>query len=66
MCLSKAYIARNGQRELIMEEVASVSVEGDRLLLRDLFGEERQVPATIHHIDFMTHTILLEGLGEGG
>lgn len=66
MCLSKAYVRRNGERVLLMEEITSVDIEGDRLLFKTLFGEQREVGANIREIDFMTHSILLENLREGG
>lgn len=66
MCLSKAYVARNGNEELLTEEIASLEVEGEKLLLKTLFGEQKEVTASIRRIDFMTHRILLENLEEGG
>ncbi len=66
MCLSKAYIDRNGKRELLVEEVASVQVRNGKLLLNTLFGEQKEVKASIRQIDFMTHSILLEDVKEGG
>lgn len=60
MCLSKAYVDKDGSRELIMEEVASLQIEGNRLSLKTLFGEEKEVTASIRQIDFMTHTIFLQ------
>ena len=62
MCLSKAYIERNGQRELLMEEIASVSIKGDKLLLRTLFGEQKEIGANIREIDFLSRSIILENL----
>ena len=66
MCLSKAYVDRNGKRELLMEEVASVKIEGEKLLLRTLFGEQKEIKADIREINFLTHSIVLENLKEGG
>ena len=60
MCLSKAYIERNGNRELLMEEVASIDFKDDSLQLKTLFGEEKEVHGRIKRIDFMTHNIILE------
>ena len=60
MCLSKAYVDRNGSRELLMEEVASIDFKDDKLQLKTLFGEEKEVHGSIKRIDFMTHNILLE------
>ena len=62
MCLSKAYVERQGKRELLMEEVASVGIKGDRLLLRTLFGEQKEIMANIREIDFLSRSIILENL----
>ena len=64
MCLSKAYVDRNGKRELVMEEVASVEFGDDKLLFKTLFGEQKEVKGSIKEIDFLTHSIFLEDLGE--
>jgi predicted RNA-binding protein len=64
MCLSKAYIYRKGERELLMEEVASLQVKGEKLLLTTLFEEQKEVWANIREINFMTHSIFLENLSE--
>ncbi len=64
MCLSKAYVRRNGERQLLMEEIASVDIDGDRLLFKTLFGERKEIGANIREIDFTTHSILLENLRE--
>ena len=60
MCLSKAYLNNNGERQLIMDDVSSVRMEEDIILLSTLFGEQEKVKAEIKEIDFMTHSILLE------
>jgi len=62
MCLSKAYVDRNGKRELVMEEVASLEFGDNKLLLRTLFGEQREVKGSIKEIDFLTHSIVLENV----
>lgn len=65
MCLSKAYVDRDGKRELLLEEVVSIKVKDGKLLLRTLFGEQKEIGANISEIDFLTHSILLESLKEG-
>jgi predicted RNA-binding protein len=60
MCLSKAYFERNGDRELLLEEIASVTVEDNILILKTIFGEQKTIKASIRQIDFMTHSISLE------
>jgi len=64
MCLSKAYFEKNGGRELLLEEIASVEIEDNKLLFKTLFGEQKEVQAGIKQIDFMTHAIILEQLGK--
>lgn len=66
MCLSKAYLAGNGEQEPLMEDITSVSIDGNRLLFKSLFGEQKEVQANIKEIDFTTHTIVLVNLEEGG
>ena len=50
---------RNGEKELLMEEIASVEVGEDKLLFRTLFGEQKEIGANIRRIDFLTHSIIL-------
>ena len=59
MCLAKAYIGSNGERELLMEEIASLKAEDGKLLVTTLFGEQREIEASIKEIDFMGSSIIL-------
>ncbi|MDZ4230721.1 MAG: CooT family nickel-binding protein [Dehalococcoidales bacterium] len=61
MCLSKAYVDRNGARELVMEEVASLSVEDGKIMLKTLFGERKEIAGSLREVDFLTHVLVLEG-----
>jgi|TARA_B100000315_G_scaffold255673_1_gene299657 predicted RNA-binding protein len=58
MCLSKVYV----DSELLIEEIAFVKVEGEKLLLKTLFGEQKEIEASIVEIDFLSHSILLGNL----
>ena len=62
MCLSKVFLKKNGNQELLLEEVASVRFENDKLYLKTLFGEQKEIKAGIIEIDLMKHNILLEEL----
>ena len=64
MCLSKAYVEKNGKSELLMEEIALIEIEGKKLLLKTLFGEQKEMRANIRQIDFLTHSIFLESMKE--
>ena len=60
MCLSKAYVGRDGEMELFFEEVASLEIEKGKILLKTLFGEQKEVWADIKEIDFLDGKIFLE------
>jgi len=62
MCLAKAYDSSNNEKKLLMEEIASLKVEGGKLLVATLFGEQREIEAGIKEINFMDHSIILENL----
>ncbi len=66
MCLSKVYLEKNGDKELLLEEVASVTIEDSQLQFKTLFGEQKTVKAGIRQIDFMTHSIFLENSKDEG
>ncbi len=67
MCLSKAYLDTNGRRELLMEEIASIQFEKDRLVVTTLLGEQKEIKAGVREIDFLQSRIILENLEpEGG
>jgi len=59
MCLAKACIRENGEEKLVMEGIALMKIENERLVLRSLFGEQKEIEAHIKEIDFMHHSITL-------
>ena len=66
MCLSKVYFERGGKKEILLDEVASVTVDDGKLQLKTLFGEQKEINARIKEIDLMAHTILLQDAGANG
>jgi len=60
MCLAKAYIVRGADKEVIMEEVASIEYKGEELVLIPLFGEKKSIMAKIKKVDFFNSTIFIE------
>lgn len=62
MCESNVFIERAGAvtRELVMEDVVRVTVEGERIRLTGILGETREVTGRIAEIDLIKHTITLE------
>ena len=59
MCLAKAYIERNGERELLMDEVASMEIGESCVILKALLGERQEIAASVRQIDFLSHNIVL-------
>ncbi|MDD5126601.1 MAG: CooT family nickel-binding protein [Dehalococcoidales bacterium] len=62
MCLSKLYVEQGTERELLMEEVASLAVQGGKVTLKTLFGERKEINASLKEVDFLNHTITLVDL----
>ena len=60
MCLASVQKGRGTEKENLLEEVALIRFEGEKLLVRTLFGEERAIKAKIKEIDFMNSTVLIE------
>ncbi|HEY41591.1 MAG TPA: CooT family nickel-binding protein [Dehalococcoidia bacterium] len=63
MCLSKVYFDRDGQKEIVLEEVASIVATGGKLQLKTLFGEQKVIDAHIKEVDLLAHSVLLEEPG---
>lgn len=63
MCLAKAYLAKDDKKELLLEDVTSLKIEGNRVFLRTLFGERKEVEGMIREIDFQSAGIVLESPG---
>ncbi len=60
MCQSNAYLVKNGQEQLVMEDVSLIKPQGDGLLLVGILGETKEIEARIKELQLMDHRILLE------
>jgi predicted RNA-binding protein len=60
MCLSKAYVEKAGKKEFLMTDIASVKVDGDKLVLKNLFGDKKIFSANILEIDFTANSLRLD------
>jgi predicted RNA-binding protein len=63
MCEATVYLGGEGQ-EMVMKDVVLIEPEGDSFLLINLIGERKLVRGRIKKIDFLKHTIILEGMQE--
>lgn len=59
MCLANVYKIEGAERTSLLEEVALIRLEGGKLLLQTLMGEEEAIEAKIKEIDFINSTVLI-------
>jgi len=59
MCLAKAYVDR-ASNEPILEDIAHLHIDGQRVRSETLFGEEKVISGKVREVDFSTSKIMLE------
>ena len=59
MCLAKAFV-NNWSGQPVFQDIARMRVNGNRVELETLFGEEKVVPGRVIEIDFTASKILVE------
>jgi predicted RNA-binding protein len=60
MCEAIVYVVKGGEKQKVMENVVTMVPEGDKLLLTDLFGEQKLITASVDRIDLIEHEIILK------
>ncbi len=60
MCEANAYILKNGKEELYLENVDLLRPEEGKILLKNLFGEQKVFDGDIKEISLLKHKIVLE------
>ncbi len=60
MCEANAYIYKDGNEELYLENVDVMKPEEGKIYLRNLFGEQKVFEGTIKEISLLRHKIVLE------
>jgi len=60
MCQTAAYIVRDGEEELVLQDVISVVPSEGGVRLVNLFGEEKTVPGRISQIDLLAHRVIIQ------
>ncbi len=59
MCEAAAYILKNGQEELLLQDVDVIEPEGDNLRLVNFFGEQKVLKASILSLNLVNHKVIL-------
>ena len=60
MCLANAYAKKN--KTLLMENTKTIDVQGDTVILTDLFGGVKEIKGVISHIDLEENVIIINVL----
>ena len=60
MCEAAAYIIKNGQEELFLEDVDLIEPDGDNLRLVSIFGEQKIIKASILSLNLVNHKVILQ------
>jgi len=59
MCLAAAYQSRENDQP-ILQEIAHVRIDGNRVELETIFGDRKVLQGKIHEIDFMNSKLIIE------
>ncbi len=60
MCDSNAYLIRGDREELLMESLDFLRQEEDRVILRDIFGEEKTIQGRLKELHLSKQRVVLE------
>ncbi len=59
MCELNVYLKRDDHETLVMEGVFVVKPEGEKVVLENLFGEQKVIEAKISQVSLMEHKLIL-------
>ncbi len=62
MCEANAYVSKDGEESLYLENVDVLIPEGNTVFLRNLFGEQKTFEGHVREISLLRHKILLEAM----
>ena len=60
MCESTAYVLKNGEEEIILENVDYLENQDGRVKMVNLFGEEKVIDGRVKSLSLVDHKIILE------
>jgi len=63
MCEANVYLLRDGKEELIFENVDVIEPQGEKIYLRNLFGDQKVLNARLKTTSLVDHKIILEEIG---
>lgn len=63
MCETNAYVRDAGKDEILLESIARIEVQGDKLNLTSIFGDKLVVTGRILEINFQGGKVVMERSG---
>lgn len=63
MCESTVYLKSGEGEELVMEDAASVSQGGGKVLIENILGEQKEIEGEILEVNLTMHKITIAGKG---
>ncbi len=59
MCEARVYMEKEGNLEELMSNVVTIKPEKGKLVLKDLFGEQKFVDAEVKELNLLDHKVIL-------
>jgi predicted RNA-binding protein len=59
MCETNVVVEKDGEQELFMKDVVSITPQGETLLMVDLFGEQKQIKAQFKELRLLDHMVVI-------
>lgn len=60
MCDLKAFARRNDKEEMVLEAVNLVRSEGEEVVLKNLFGEEKRLKGRVVEVSLARNKVVVE------
>jgi len=60
MCEANAFLAKEGGKELVLEDIMILRPENGQIYLQNIFGEQKLIKARIKEMNLVDHQIILE------
>jgi predicted RNA-binding protein len=60
VCDLKAFVKKNDKEELLLDSVNHVRAEGEEVILRNLFGEEKRVHGILREVSLVKNRLIVE------
>ncbi len=59
MCETNAFLIKEGKEELLLEDVTNLKVVNDKIELRNILGQLKNIEGKIKEINFLEHKLII-------